>query len=164
MLVIVHNTLASYWMPLSNELGQSLGGQQADVLTRDTHRKRRRRSVPWQDVSFEAEMLRTVGIAHCERAFDVSFGVSRSLSLLVRRRPLGSCGAAMVGGNAASAFLNQSGLLTTVVRNVIGLPALHGLSDPSAGAPYSWENFHSARESTSCSKLCPNWCSILREP
>ena len=57
MLVIVHNILAPYRVPLFNELGQSLGGQLAVVLTRDTHRKRRRWSVPWQDVSFQAELL-----------------------------------------------------------------------------------------------------------
>ena len=82
MLVIVHNILAPYRVPLFNELGQSLDGQLAVVLTRDTHRKRRRWSVPWQDVSFQAELLRTVGIAHGERVFDVSFGVRRTLDRL----------------------------------------------------------------------------------
>ncbi len=82
MLVIIHNILAPYRVPLFNELGQRLGGQLAVVLTRDTHRKRRRWSVPWQDVSFQAELLRTVGIAHGERVFDVSFGVRRTLDRL----------------------------------------------------------------------------------
>ncbi len=170
-------------MPLFNELGQSLGGQLAVVLTRDTHRKRRRWSVPWQDVSFQAEMLRTVGIAHGERVFDVSFGVSRTLDRLspdmvvlggwdlsaswssqrwchrrsvptvawvesgagtgsfrgplssqARRRFLGGCGAAVVSGDAAAAFVSElrPGLPTTVVRNAIGLPALHALQAPTA--------------------------------
>jgi len=82
MLVIVHNILAPYRVPLFNEIGQRLGGQLAVVLTRDTHRKRRRWSVPWQDVSFQAELLRTVGIAHGERVFDVSFGIRRALDRL----------------------------------------------------------------------------------
>jgi glycosyltransferase involved in cell wall biosynthesis len=82
MLVIVHNILAPYRVPLFNELGQSLGGQLAVVLTRDTHPKRRRWSVPWQDVSFQAELLRTVGIARGERVFDVSFGIPRTLDRL----------------------------------------------------------------------------------
>jgi len=183
MLVIVHNILAPYRVPLFNELGQSLGGQLAVVLTRDTHRKRRRWSVPWQDVSFQAELLRTVGIAHGERVFDVSFGACRTLdrlspdavvlggwdlsaswsalrwchrravpavawvesgvatgsfrgplSSLVRRRFLGGCGAALVSGDAAAAFVNQlrPGLPTTVVRNAIGLSALHALPAPTA--------------------------------
>ena len=82
MLVIVHNILAPYRVPLFNEIGRSLDGQLAVVLTRDTHRKRRRWAVPWQDVSFQAELLRTVGIAHGERALDVSFGVRRTLDRL----------------------------------------------------------------------------------
>ena len=183
MLVIVHNILAPYRVPLFNELGQSLDGQLAVVLTRDTHRKRRRWSVPWQDVSFQVEMLRTVGIAHGERVFDVSFGVGQTLdrlspdvvvlggwdlsaswsslrwchrhavptvawvesgvgtgsfrgplSSLARRRFLGGCGAALVSGDGAAAFVNQlrPGLPTTVVRNAIGLSALHALPAPTA--------------------------------
>jgi hypothetical protein len=54
MLVIVHNILAPYRVPLSNGLEQSLDGQLTVVLTRDTHRMPRR-SVPWQDVSFQVE-------------------------------------------------------------------------------------------------------------
>jgi glycosyltransferase involved in cell wall biosynthesis len=182
MLVIVHNILAPYRVPLFNEIGQSLGGELAVVLTRDTHRKRRRWSVPWQDVSFRAELLRTVGIAHGERVFDVSFGVRRTLdrlspevvvlggwdlsaswsslhwchrhsvpavawvesgaasgsfrdplTSLARRRFLTGCGAALVSGDAAAAFVGQlrPGLPTTVVRNAIGLPALHALPAPS---------------------------------
>jgi glycosyltransferase involved in cell wall biosynthesis len=178
MLVIVHNILAPYRVPLFNELEQSLDGQLSVVLTRDTHRKRRRWSVPWQDVSFRAELLRTVGIAHGERVFDVSFGVRRTLdrlspdvvvlggwdmsaswsslrwchhravpavawvesgvatgsfrdplSSLVRRRFLDGCSASLVSGDAAAAFVNQlrPGLPTTVVRNAIGLSALHAL-------------------------------------
>jgi glycosyltransferase involved in cell wall biosynthesis len=183
MLVIVHNILAPYRVPLFNELAQSLDGQLAVVLSRDTHRKRRRWSVPWQDVSFQVEMLRTVGIAHGERVFDVSFGVRRMLdrlspevvvvggwdlpaswsslrwchlsavpavawvesgvatgsfrdplSTLARRRFLDGCGAALVSGNAAAAFVNQlrPGLPTTVVHNAIGLSALHALPAPTA--------------------------------
>ena len=182
MLVIVHNILAPYRVPLFNELGQSLGGQLAVVLTRDTYRKRRRWSVPWQDVSFRAEMLRTVGIAHGERVFDVSLGVRRTLdrlspkvvvlggwdlpaswsslhwchrhavpavawvesgaatgsfrdplTSLARRRFLDGCGAALVSGDGAAAFVRQlrPGLPTTVVRNAIGLPGLHALPAPS---------------------------------
>lgn len=185
MLVIVHNILAPYRVPLFNELGQSLDGQLAVVLTRDTHRKRRRWSVPWQDVSFQVELLRTVGIAHGERVFDVSYGVRRALdrlspevvvlggwdlpaswsslrwchrravpavawvesgvatgsfrdplSSLARRRFLDGCGAALVSGDAAAAFVNQlrPGLPTTVVRNAIGLAALHALPAPTAGS------------------------------
>jgi glycosyltransferase involved in cell wall biosynthesis len=183
MPVIVHNVLAPYQVPLFSELGQSLGGQLAVVLTRDTHRKRRRWSVPWQDVSFRAEMLRTVGIAHGDRVFDVSFGIRRTLdrlssdmvvlggwdlsaswsslrwchrravptvawvesgsatgsfrgplSSLARRRFLEGCGAALVSGGAAAAFVNllRPGLPTTVVHNAIGLPALHALPAPTA--------------------------------
>ncbi len=185
MLVIVHNILAPYRVPLFNELGQSLDGQLAVVLTRDTHRKRRRWSVPWQDVSFQAELLRTVGIAHGERVFDVSFGIHQTLdrlspemvvvggwdlsaswsslrwchrravpavawvesgvatgafrdplSTLVRRRFLDGCGAVLVSGDAAAAFVNQlrPGLPTTVVHNAIGLSALHALPAPTAGS------------------------------
>jgi hypothetical protein len=104
MLVIVHNILALYRVSLFNELGQSRGGQSADILTRATHRKRHRWSVAWQEVSFQAEMLCTVGIAHDERVFDVSFGSGRTLSSLARRRSLGGCGAALVSGYAAAAF------------------------------------------------------------
>ena len=183
MLVIVHNILAPYRVPLFNEVGQSLGGQLAVILTRDTHSKRRRWSVPWQDVSFQVELLHTVGIAHGERVFDVSFGVRRTLdrlspetvvvggwdlsaswsslrwchrravpvvawvesgaatgsfrdplSSLARRRFLGGCGAALVSGDAAAAFVNQlrPGLPTTVVRNAIGLSALRALPPPMA--------------------------------
>ena len=183
MLVIVHNILAPYRVPLFNEVGQSLGGQLAVVLTRDTHRKRRRWSVPWQDVSFQVELLRTVGIAHGNRVFDVSFGIPRTLdrlspelvvlggwdlsaswsslrwchrravpavawvesgvatgsfrdpfSSLARRRFLSGCGAAVVSGDAAAAFVNQlrPGLPATVVRNAIGLSALHALPAPTA--------------------------------
>jgi glycosyltransferase involved in cell wall biosynthesis len=82
VLVIIHNILPPYRVPLFNELGKSLDGQLAVVLTRDTHRKRRRWSIPWQDVSFHAELLRTVGIAHGERVFDVSFGIRRTLDRL----------------------------------------------------------------------------------
>lgn len=78
-MVIVHNILAPYRVPLFNEIGQRLGGQLAVVLTRDTYRKRRRRSVPWQDASFQAEMLHIVGIAHGER---VAFGIRRALDRL----------------------------------------------------------------------------------
>ena len=184
MLVIVHNILPPYRVPLFNELGQSLDGQLAVVLARDTHRKRCRWSVPWQDVSFQAELLRTVGIAHGERVFDVSFGIRRTLdrlspemvvlggwdlsaswsslrwchrravpavawvesgvatgsfrdplSSLARRRFLDGCGAALVSGDAAAAFVNElrPGLPTTVVRNAIGLSALHALPAPAAG-------------------------------
>lgn len=183
MLVIVHNILAPYRIPLFNELEQSLDGHLAVVLTRDTHRKRRRWSVPWQDVSFQVELLRTVGIAHGERVFDVSFGVGQTLdrlspdvvvvggwdlsaswsslrwchrhavptvawvevgvgtgsfrgplSSMARRRFLGGCGAALVSGDGAAAFVNQlrPGLPTTVVRNAIGLSALHALPAPTA--------------------------------
>jgi len=183
MLVIVHNILAPYRVPLFNELGKSLDGQLAIVLGRDTHRKRRRWSVPWQDVSFQVEMLRTVGMAHGERAFDVSYGVRRildrlspevvvlggwdlsaswsslrwcrrravptvawvesgvasgsfrdPLSTLVRRRFLDGCDAALVSSDAAAAFVNQlrPGLPTTVVRNAVGLSALHALPVPTA--------------------------------
>ncbi len=183
MLVIVHNILAPYRVPLFNKLGQSLDGQLAVVLSRDTHRKRRRWSVPWQDVSFQTELLRTLGIAHGERVFDASFGVSRTLdrlspevvvlggwdlsaswsslrwchrravpavawvesgvvtgsfrdplSSLARRRFLDGCSAALVSGDAAAAFVNQlrPGLPTTVVRNAIGLSALHALPAPTA--------------------------------
>jgi glycosyltransferase involved in cell wall biosynthesis len=183
MLVIVQPILGPYRVPLFNELAQSLGGQLAVVLTRDTHRKRRRWSVPWQDVSFQAEMLRTVGIAHGERVFDISFGIRRTLdrlspdmvvlggwdlwaswsslhwchrravpavawvesgvatgsfggrlSSLARRRFLAGCGAALVSGDAAAAFVNQlrPGLPTTVVRNAIGLSELHALPAPTA--------------------------------
>jgi hypothetical protein len=104
MLVIVHNILAPHRVSLFNELGQSRGGQLADVLTRATHRKRHRWSAPWQEVSFQAEMLCTVGIAHDERVFDVSFGSGRTLSSLARRRSLGGCGVAPVSGDAAAAF------------------------------------------------------------
>jgi glycosyltransferase involved in cell wall biosynthesis len=170
-------------VPLFNKLGQSLDGQLAVVLSRETHRKRRRWSVPWQDVSFQAELLRTVGIAHGERVFDVSFGVRRTLdrlspevvvldgwdlsaswsslrwchrravpavawvesgvttgsfrdplSSLARRRFLDGCGAALVSGDGAAAFVNQlrPGLPTTVVRNAISLTALHALPAPTA--------------------------------
>jgi hypothetical protein len=76
MLVIIGNILAPLRLSLFNELGQSRGGQLADVLTRATHRERHRWSVPWQEASFQAEMLCTVGIAHDERVFDVSFGAA----------------------------------------------------------------------------------------
>ena len=183
MLVIIHNILAPYRVPLFNELAQSLDGQLAVMLSRDTHRKRRRWSVPWQDVSFQVELLHTVGIAHGERVFDVSFGVRRMLdrlspemvvlggwdlsaswsclrwcrrhavpavawvesgiatgsfrdplSSLARRRFLDGCSAALVSGDAATVFVNQlrPGLPTTVVRNAIGLSALHALPAPSA--------------------------------
>jgi glycosyltransferase involved in cell wall biosynthesis len=183
MLVIVHNILAPYRVPLFNELGQSLGGQLTVVLTRDNYRKRRRWSVPWQDVSFRVEMLRTVGIARGERVFDLSFGVGQTLnrlspnvvviggwdvtaswsslhwchrhavptvawvesggatgsfrgplSSLARRRFLDSCGAALVSGDSAAAFVNllRPGLPTTVVHNAIGLSTLHALSAPIA--------------------------------
>ena len=183
MLVIIHNILAPYRVPLFNELAQSLDGQLAVMLSRDTHGKRRRWSVPWQDVSFQVELLHTVGIAHGERVFDVSFGVRRildrlspevvvlggwdlsaswsslrwchsravpavawvesgiatgsfrdPLSSLARRRFLDGCSAALVSGDAAAAFVNQlrPGLPTTVVRNAIGLSALHALPAPSA--------------------------------
>jgi glycosyltransferase involved in cell wall biosynthesis len=82
MLVIVQTILGPYRVPLFNELAQSLDGQLAVVLTRDTHRKRRRWSVPWQDVSFQVELLPTMGIAHGERVFDVSFGVGQTLDRL----------------------------------------------------------------------------------
>jgi hypothetical protein len=191
MLVIVHNILAPYRMPLFNEIGQRLGGQLAAVLTRDTYRKRRRWSVPGQDVSFQAEMLHTVGTARGERVFDVSFGIRRALdrlspemvvpggwnllnswsslrwchrsavptvawvevgvatgsfrdplSSLARRRFLGGCGAALMSGDGAVAFVSQlrPGLPTTVVRNAISLPALHALPAPTVGsAPFVGE-------------------------
>ena len=82
MLVIIQPILGPYRVPLFNELGRLLDGQLAVLLTRETHRKRRRWSVPWQDVSFRAELLRTVGIEHGERALDVSFGVRRTLDRL----------------------------------------------------------------------------------
>jgi len=183
MLVIIHNILAPYRVPLFNKLAQSLDGQLAVVLSRDTHRKRRRWSVPWPDVSFHVELLHTVGIARGERVFDVSFGVRRvldrlspdvvvlggwdlsaswssllwcrlnvvpaiawvesgvgtgsfrgRLSSLARQRFLDGCEAALVSGDAAAAFVNQlhSGLPTTVVRNAIGLSALHALPAPTA--------------------------------
>jgi glycosyltransferase involved in cell wall biosynthesis len=183
MLVIVHNILAPYRIPLFNELEQGLDGQLTVVLTRDTYRKRRRWSVPWQDVSFQVELLRTVGIAHGERVFDVSFGVGQTLdrlspdmvviggwdlsaawsslrwchrrsvptiawvesegatgsfrdplSSLVRRRFLDGCSAALVSGDAAAAFVNlmRPGLPTTVVRNAVGLSALHALPATTA--------------------------------
>jgi glycosyltransferase involved in cell wall biosynthesis len=183
MLVIVHNILAPYRVPLFNELGRSLDGQLAVVLTRDTHRKRRRWSVPWQDVSFQVKMLHTMGVAHGERVFDISFGVHRTLdqlsprmvvlggwdlsaswsalswchrhavpavawvesgaetglfrgpfSSLVRRRFLDGCGGALVSGDAAAAFVNElrPGMPTTVVRNAVGLSALHALPAPTA--------------------------------
>ena len=183
MLVIIHNILAPYRVPLFNELAQSLDGQLAVMLSRDTHGKRRRWSVPWQDVSFQVELLNTVGIAHGERVFDVSFGVRRMLdrlspevvvlggwdlsaswsslrwchrravpavawvesgiatgsfrdplSSLARRRFLNGCSAALVSGDAAAAFVNQlqPGLPMTVVRNAIGLSALHAVPAPSA--------------------------------
>lgn len=183
MLVIVHNILAPYRVPLFNELGQSLEGQLAVVLSRDTHPKRRRWSVPWQDVSFQVELLRAVGIARGERVFDVSYGVRQTLdrlspdvvvlggwdlsaswsslrwchrlavpavawiesggatgsfrdplSSLARRRFLDGCGAALVSGDAAAAFVNQlrPGLPTAVVHNAVGLSELHALPAPTA--------------------------------
>ncbi len=183
MLVIVHNILAPYRVPLFNELGQILAGQLAVVLSRDTHPKRRRWSVPWHDVSFQVELLRTVGIARGDRVFDVSYGVRRALdrlspdvvvlggwdlsaswsslrwchrrgvpavawmesgvatgsfrdplSSLARRRFLDGCDAALVSGDAAAAFVGQlrPGLPTTMVRNAVGLSALHALPAPTA--------------------------------
>jgi len=163
MLVIVHSILAPYRVPLFNELGQRLGGQMAVVLTRETHRKRRRWSVPWQDVSFQAGMLCTVRIAH--GVFDVLFGIHRTLDrlspemvvlggwdlsaswsplrwcqrraepdvalvgngaatrsfrgpvrTLTRRRFLSGCGAALVSGDAAAAFVNQPPKLHKSIR------------------------------------------------
>jgi|SRR6202050_1848038 hypothetical protein len=104
MLVIFDNVLAPYRVSWFNELGQSRGGQLADVLTRVAHRKRHRCSVPWHEVSFQAEALGTVGIAHNERVFDISVGSGRTLSSLAHRRSLGDCGAALVSGDAAAAF------------------------------------------------------------
>jgi hypothetical protein len=104
MLVIVDDILGPYRVSLFSELGQSRRGKLADVLTRDTHSKRHRCSVPWHEVSFQAEVTCAVGITHNERVFDVSFGSGRTLSSLGRRRSLGGCGAALVSGDAAAAF------------------------------------------------------------
>jgi hypothetical protein len=104
MLVIVDNVLAPYRVSLFDELGQSRGGQLTDVLTRATHRKRSRCSAPWHEVSFQADVLCTVGITHNERVFDVSFGSGRTLGSLARRRFLGGGGAALLSGDAAAAF------------------------------------------------------------
>ena len=104
MLVIVDDILGPYRVSLFSELGQSRRGQLADVITRATQSKRYRCSVPWHEVSFQAEVLCTVGITHNERVFDVSFGIGRTLSSLARRPPLGGCGAALVSSDAAAAF------------------------------------------------------------
>lgn len=82
MLVIGHNVLAPYRAPLFNELEQSLDRQLTVVLTRDAYRKRRLWSVPWQDASFQVELMCTVRIAHGERVFDVSLGIRRTLDRL----------------------------------------------------------------------------------
>ena len=113
MLVTIHNILAPHPLSLFNELGQRRGGQLADVFTRATHRKRHRWSVPWQEVSFQAEMLCTVGIAHDERVFDVSFGSGRTLSSLARRRSLGGCGVAPVSGTPRQLFALGPGVGNT---------------------------------------------------
>ena len=56
------------------------------------------------------------------------------LSSLARRRFLDGCGAALVSGDSAAAFVNvlRPGLPTTVVHNAIGLSALHALPAPTA--------------------------------
>lgn len=82
MLVLVHNILPPYRIPLFNAIAARVEGDFAVVLTRFTHRRRRRWSLARNDISFHVELLDTWGIEVGDRALDVSIGTGRRLSQL----------------------------------------------------------------------------------
>ena len=80
MLVVVHNTLPPYRVPLFNALSAACNGEFVVVLTRDIDRSRRTWRVPWEDVQFSHRLLRTSGLHVGDRAIDISFGVASALA------------------------------------------------------------------------------------
>lgn len=79
-LVLIHNILPPYRIPLFNSLHDLCDGEFGVVLTRDTHAQRRQWTLSWESVRFDWRILKTIGIERGERALDLSLGVSRALN------------------------------------------------------------------------------------
>jgi glycosyltransferase involved in cell wall biosynthesis len=82
VIVLVHNILPPYRVPLFNALSAACGGEFAVLLTRETHHYRRSWRVPWEDVAFQVHCVRTLGFHVGDRAIDVSFGIGAALTSL----------------------------------------------------------------------------------
>lgn len=80
MLVIVHNILSPYRVPLFNSLSEALNGDLIVLLSRPTHPRRRQWSIPWDRIAFKYEFLTTKSIRIRERELDLTFGTSSALS------------------------------------------------------------------------------------
>lgn len=79
MIVLIHNILPPYRVPLFNSIAQASGGDFMVLLSRDTHPGRRSWSVPWNDVSFANTILPGWHVDFPTRHFDFSYGVRSEL-------------------------------------------------------------------------------------
>ena len=82
MIVLVHNILPPYRVSLFNAIHEKLAGRFTVLLVRETHRKRRKWSIPWDEVSFNAVRLRSWGTEIGRTAIDLTFGVRAKLDEL----------------------------------------------------------------------------------
>ena len=82
MIVLIHNILPPYRIPLFNAIGRLSGGRFTTILMRATHRRRRKWTVPWREIAFDYKILRTFGLELGNHALDYSLGTGKALSEL----------------------------------------------------------------------------------
>ena len=78
-ILLVHNILPPYRVPLFNAVSDLCPEGFAVLLARETHPTRRKWKVPWESVRFDYAVLRTAGLEIRGRAIDLSFGVKPQL-------------------------------------------------------------------------------------
>jgi glycosyltransferase involved in cell wall biosynthesis len=81
VIALVHNILPPYRVPLFNALSRANAGRFVVLLAQETHPNRSWR-VPWEDVAFEVQRLRTVSFHVGDRGADISLWTSTILNRL----------------------------------------------------------------------------------
>lgn len=82
MIVLIHNILPPYRVSLFNAIHEQSTGNFIVLLVRETHSKRRRWSIPWDEVRFPAIRLRSLGVEVARSSIDITLGVRAKLDEL----------------------------------------------------------------------------------